>query len=71
MIEGNIVLVIAKADTMTVSESNQFRKEVGELLEKHDIPLYDWKLPCFSCSGKDVPTLACSSCEKDEKITRR
>ena len=41
-----IVPVIAKADTMTVNESNQFRKEVGELLEKHDIPLYDWKLPC-------------------------
>ena len=27
-----IVPVIAKADTMTVSESNQFRKEVGGLL---------------------------------------
>ena len=40
-----IVPVIAKADTMTVSETDDFRKLVRDELAKKGVPLYDWVLP--------------------------
>lgn len=40
-----IVPVIAKVDTMTVSETKRFRKDVVDALENNGVPVYNWFLP--------------------------
>jgi len=41
------VPIIAKADTMSESETEKFRKKVSQELKRAGIPIYDWILPAI------------------------